>query len=96
LVSIGLIGQPKLSEVQSVQTEGGDLVGSLTAASAIGSRLGEILLSAKRITSSQLEFALELQRHQGGLLGEILVNFGWLDRKTLDAALAAQARRKAA
>jgi len=96
LVSIGLIGQPKRSELQSVQTEGGDLVGLLTAASAIGSRLGEILLNAKRVTSSQLEFALEVQRHQGGLLGEILVNFGWLDRQTLDAALAAQASRKAA
>ena len=71
-------------------------IGLLMAASAIGSRLGEILLNAKRITSSQLEFALEVQRHQGGLLGEILVNFGWLDRQTLDAALAAQASRKAA
>jgi len=96
LVSIGLIGQPKRSELQSVPTEGGDLVGLLTAASAIGSRLGEILLNAERITSSQLEFALELQRHQGGLLGEILVSLGWLDRHTLDAALAAQASRKAA
>ena len=96
LVSIGLIGQRKSSELQSVQAESGDLVGLLMAASAIGSRLGEILLNAKCITSSQLEFALEVQRHQGGLLGEILVNFGWLDRQTLDAALAAQASRKAA
>ena len=96
LVSIGLIGQPKPSELQSVQAESGDLVGLLMAASAIRSRLGEILLNAKRITSSQLEFALEVQRHQGGLLGEILINFGWLDRQTLDAALAAQASRKAA
>jgi hypothetical protein len=96
LVSIGLIGQCKLSELQSAQAESGDLVGSLMVASAIRSQLGEILLNAKRITSSQLEFALELQRHQGGLLGEILVSLGWLDRQTLDAALAAQASRKAA
>ena len=96
LVSIGLIGQPKRSELQSVQTEDGDLVGLLMAASATRSRLGEILLHAKRITSSQLEFALELQRHQRGLLGEILVSLAWLDRPTLDAALAAQASRKAA
>ena len=96
LVSIGLIGQPKPSDLQSVQAESGDLVGLLMVASAIRTRLGEILLNAKRITSSQLEFALEVQRHQGGLLGEILVNFGWLDRQTLDAALAAQASRKAA
>ena len=96
LVSIGLIGQRKPSETQSTQAESGDLGSLLMAASATRSRLGEILLNAKRITSSQLEFALELQRHQGGLLGEILMSLGWLDRQTLDAALAAQASRKAA
>ena len=96
LVSIGLIGQGELARVRSAQTKSGDLVGSLLVASAIRSRLGEILLKAKRITSSQLEFALEMQRHQGGLLGEILVSLGWLDQATLDAALAAQAVRMAA
>lgn len=96
LVSIGLIGRQELTEVRSVQAENTDLVGSLLVASAIRSRLGEILLSAKRITSPQLEFALELQRHQGGLLGEILVSLGWLDRLTLDAALATQDSRQAA
>ena len=72
-----------------------DLVGSLMVASAIRTRLGEILLRAKRITSSQLEFALELQRHRDEKLGEILVSLGWLDRETLDAALAAQVGRAA-
>jgi hypothetical protein len=96
LMSIGLIGHRELSELRSAQAESDDLVASLMVASAIRSRLGEILLKAKRIASSQLEFALELQRHQGGLLGEILVSLGWLDRQTLDAALAAQAVRRAA
>jgi hypothetical protein len=96
LVSIGLIGQRELAEMESAQAESDDLVGSLMVASAIRSQLGEILLKAQRITSSQLEFALELQRHQGGRLGELLVSLGWLDRATLDAALAAQASRKAA
>ena len=97
LVSIGLIGNRELSELESAQAENdGDLVGSLMVDSAIRSRLGDMLLNAKRITSSQLEFALEMQRHQGGLLGEILVSLGWLDQQTLDAALVAQAHRKAA
>jgi hypothetical protein len=97
LVSIGLIGHRELSELESAQAENNDdLVASLMVASAIRSRLGEILLNAKRITSSQLEFALEMQRHQSGLLGEILVSLGWLNQQTLDAALAAQADRKAA
>lgn len=96
LLSIGLIGRIEFAQVQSAQAEGDDLVGSLLIASAIRSRLGEILAKAKCITTSQLEFALELQREHGGLLGEILVNLGWLDRSTLDAALAAQADRQAA
>lgn len=96
LVSIGLIGTGELAQVQSAQAECDDLVGSLLVASAIRSRLGEILLKAQRITSCQLEFALEMQRHQGGRLGEILVGLGWLDQQTLDAALVAQATRQAA
>jgi hypothetical protein len=95
LVSIGLIGGRELSELKSAQAKNNDLVGSLMAASALRSRLGEMLLNAKRITSSQLEFALEMKRHQGGLLGEILISLGWLDQETLDAALVAQAHRKA-
>jgi hypothetical protein len=91
LVSIGLIGRHELAEVQSAQAESDGLVDALLVASAIRSRLGEMLLKAKRITSSQLEFALELQRYEGGLLGEILLSLGWLDRQTLDATLAAQA-----
>jgi hypothetical protein len=96
LVSIGLIGHRELSELQTAQAESDDLVGSLMVASALRSRLGEMLLNSKRITSSQLEFALEMKRHQGGLLGETLVSLGWLDQQTLDAALVAQAHRKAA
>jgi hypothetical protein len=94
LVSLGLIGGHELAQVHSAQAESDDLVGELFAASAIRSRLGEMLLKARRITSSQLEFALELQRVQGGLLGEILLGLGWLDRQTLDAALAAQGSGK--
>lgn len=96
LVSIGLIGRGEFTQVQSAQAESYDLVGSLLIASAIRSRLGEILLKAKHVTSCQLEFALEVQRHQGGLLGEILLGFGWLDQQTLDAALAVQGKREAA
>jgi hypothetical protein len=96
LVSIGLIGRHELAQVQSAQTESDCLVDALLVASAIRSRLGEMLLKSNRISSSQLEFALEVQRYEGGLLGEILVSLGWLDRQTLDATLAAQASGQAA
>ena len=96
LVSIGLIGDRELAELRNAEANNDDLVGSLMVASALRSRLGEMLLNAKRITQSQLEFALEMKRHQGGRLGETLISLGWLDQETLDAALIAQAYRKAA
>lgn len=92
LVQIGLLGPHEMLDVRIAQSGDVDLGDALLVASAIRSRLGEILLQAKRVTCEQLEFALELQRKRGGLLGEILVSLGWLDRVTLDAALAAQAK----
>jgi hypothetical protein len=96
LVSIGLLQNHELVRLHTVQAESSDVVGSLLLASAIRSRLGEILLQAKCITSTQLEHALEVQRQSGRLLGEILVQLEWLERDTLDVALAAQTQRKAA
>jgi hypothetical protein len=94
LVSFGLLKLHEMSEVQRAQAKSNDVVGSLMVASAIRSRLGDILLQAKRITSSQLELALEVQRQRGGFLGEVLVGMGVLDRGTLDVALTLQAGRK--
>ena len=94
LVSFGLLQRHEMSDVQSAQARSNDVVGSLMVASAIRTRLGDILLHAKRVTSAQLELALEMQRQRGGLLGEILVGTGALDRGTLDAALALQGGRK--
>ncbi len=98
LVQIGLLEAREMLDVRIAQAADEDLCDSLLVVSAIRSRLGEMLLSAKQITSAQLESALEVQRKHGGLLGEILVTHGSLDRETLDVALAAQARsgRKAA
>ena len=95
LLSIGLIGRRELEQVRSAQAESDGLVEALRLASALRSRLGEMLLKSQRITSAQLEYALELQRCEGGLLGEILLSLGWLDRQTLDATLAAQATGRA-
>ena len=92
LVSFGLMGVGELSKVEVAQRDQGDVVESLLVSSTIRSRLGEILLKAKHITSSQLERALEIQRAQGGLLGAILVDQGWLVHRTLNSALAEQVR----
>ncbi|MGH8714165.1 MAG: hypothetical protein ACREYB_09175 [Casimicrobiaceae bacterium] len=96
MVRIGLLARHELAAVQTAQARSGDTVRSLLVASAIRSRLGEMLLNSRRISSRRLEAALALLREEGGLLGEILLGQGWLDRDTLDAALALQTTRTAA
>jgi hypothetical protein len=96
LVQIGVLRPQEMLDVRIAQAEGEDLCESLMVVSSIRSRLGEMLLQSNKITSEQLESALELQRKRGGLLGEILVNLGCLDRTTLDATLVAQRERRAA
>jgi len=96
LVRIGLLRPNEMLDMRIAQARGEDLCNTLVVASAIRSRLGDMLLQEKQITSEQLEFALDLQRKRGGLLGEILVRLGWLDRRTLDATLVAQRGRRAA
>jgi hypothetical protein len=96
LVQIGLLRPQEMLDVRIAQSGGEDLCNSLMVVSSIRSRLGEMLLQQEHITSEQLESALDLQRRRGGLLGEILVSMGWLDRETLDATLVAQRGRRAA
>jgi len=46
-------------------------------------RIGDLLVEDKIITSSQLQTALEIQRQEGGRLGEILVRQGLIKYETL-------------
>jgi len=52
--------------------------------------LGTLLVDKGFITDVQLKQALALQRDEGGFLGEILVDNGWLAASDLVLALAAQ------
>ncbi|MBF0571001.1 MAG: hypothetical protein HQL12_03930 [Candidatus Omnitrophica bacterium] len=52
--------------------------------------LGEILIQRKRITRQQLESALQIQKGNGGFIGEILVNLGLLDERDVVVALVVQ------
>jgi hypothetical protein len=92
LVSFGLMDAKELAKVELAQRREGDVVESLLVTSTIRSRLGDILLRERRITANQLERALEVQRAQGGLLGEILVERGWIVPQSLQHALAVQER----
>lgn len=46
-------------------------------------KLGEILVEAEAITSQQLEEALEIAREKGSVLGDTLLELGYIDEKTL-------------
>ena len=52
--------------------------------------LGEILIQRKLITRDQLQAALDTQKAKGGFIGEILVNFGFLDERDIVVALVIQ------
>lgn len=52
--------------------------------------LGLILIKNGLITEEQLETALELQKKDGGLLGEVLVALGYVSETSLAIALSAQ------
>jgi len=45
--------------------------------------LGMILVEAGAVTSSQLAEALTYQERNGGFLGEVLMDLGFIDSKTL-------------
>jgi type IV pilus assembly protein PilB len=52
--------------------------------------LGEILIQRKRITPAQLDDALQVQKKNGGFIGEILVSLGILDERDIVVALVIQ------
>src|SRR5919201_1562413 len=70
----------------SRKTEGKEMRQTLTGRQAIG----EILVEKELITPEQLEAALEVQREHGGLLGEILVAQGLIDRIAIASVLVRQ------
>jgi hypothetical protein len=50
-------------------------------------RLGDLLIQAKLVTPEQVSYALELQAHSGGRLGDGLISIGAIGREALDAFL---------
>ena len=54
------------------------------------SRLGEVLLKAKRITPGQLEEALASQRRKHMPIGKALITLGYIDEMTMRDALCTQ------
>ena len=55
--------------------------------------LGELLLEHEEITQEQLNEALKIQKDEGGLIGIIIVNLGFISEQKLVKYLAKQAER---
>jgi len=56
----------------------------------INKQLGELLIERSMITQQQLEKALHYQKEAGGLIGEILVELGFVKEEDIAQALTAQ------
>jgi len=52
--------------------------------------LGQVLKEMELISEGQIQEALAVQRKQGGVIGEILVNMGYVAREEILLALADQ------
>ena len=57
-----------------------------TAAGNAGQQLGDVLVLRGLVTHDQVQEALELQKHSGGRLGELLVQMGVLEERDLVGA----------
>ena len=55
--------------------------------------LGELLLENEEISQEQLNEALKIQKDEGGLIGIIIVNLGFISEQKLVKYLAKQAER---
>ncbi|MFA5388913.1 MAG: hypothetical protein WC312_04065 [Candidatus Omnitrophota bacterium] len=53
-------------------------------------QLGELLVEMNLITSDQLKRALETQKDKGGLLGQVLVDLGYVSEEAIAQAITAQ------
>src|SRR5579862_646077 len=52
--------------------------------------LGQVLKEMELVSEGQIQESLQIQRKQGGVIGEILVNLGYVAREEILLALAAQ------
>ncbi len=63
----------------------------LNIADLQGRRLGRVLVKMGKVTRGQVHQALAVQKEKGGVIGQILIDLGYIDEKTRSLALAFQA-----
>jgi hypothetical protein len=92
LLDIGAIDRVELDAVLMVQRDFSTIEDAVHTAAGVRRMLGELLMSARRITQSQLNTALDEQKKSGEKLGEVLVRLGFLNQRELDITLSFQSR----
>lgn len=53
-------------------------------------QLGELLVERGLIKTDQLQYALEVQKDKGGLIGQIMVDLGYVSEEAIAQAITAQ------
>lgn len=92
LVDLGAIDRTELEVVLWVQRDFSTVEDAIRAAAGVRRMLGDLLVSARRITQDQLNIALDEQKKTGEKLGEVLVRLGFIDRRELNITLSFQSR----
>src|SRR5678810_98041 len=81
-------GNPAPKGMKSAPSAGGGSMGKADAGRQ--KPLGQVLKEMELVHEGQIQEALAIQRKQGGVIGEILVNLGYVAREEILLALAAQ------
>jgi hypothetical protein len=96
LATLGVAGKLAASPAQESGNQAMQLDRVLMLAAGERQRVGELLQSAERITTAQLEQALDVQRRSNRMLGDILVEHGLLTPGERDVLLEFQRRQAGA
>lgn len=87
LVNMGVLDKTDLEAALSIQDHLSTIDDAVRSAAGIRKMLGSLLLMTGRITSEQLDFALEEQKVTGEKLGSILVRMGLLTESQINSVL---------
>jgi len=87
LVNMGVLDRADLEAALSIQDHLSTIDDAVRSAAGIRKMLGSLLLMTGRITSEQLDFALEEQKITGEKLGNILVRMGLLTENQVNSVL---------
>jgi hypothetical protein len=87
LVNMGVLDKSDLEAALSIQDHLSTIDDAVRSAAGIRKMLGSLLLMTGRITSEQLDFALEEQKVTGEKLGNILVRMGLLTENQVSSVL---------